>query len=206
LPDAAATAITSREALTTKHHFVTRIPEDLPRAKADYYKVIEVLTNLLDNAAKWSPAGGTVTARMRDGVLTVDDEGPGVAEHDRPHVFERFFRGDRSGLGLGLAIAKSVVELHSGRIWVEDSAEGAGSTFVVRLPLSAGDVVLLSFPLRGNALHGIRGVVLRSFVKEKNGDPVFENHVEYDGIENTVKEKIIRLIFEMQREELQWQK
>jgi len=92
---------------------------------------------------------------------------------------------------------------HSGMV---TDISGGGLSLQTENPLSAGDVVLLSFPLRGNALHGIRGVVLRSFVKEKNGDPVFENHVEYDGIENTVKEKIIRLIFEMQREELQWQK
>jgi len=68
-----------------------------------------------------------------DGVRAFDT-GPGVAEEDREHIFEPFYRGDRSGLGLGLAIAKSLVELHSGRIWVE-SGDGHGSTFCVALPL-----------------------------------------------------------------------
>ena len=57
-----------------------------------------------------------------------------MPEEERELIFEPFYRGDRSGLGLGLAIAKSVVELHSGRIWVEDGAEGTGSTFFVVLP------------------------------------------------------------------------
>ncbi|MEX0255808.1 ATP-binding protein, partial [Streptococcus thermophilus] len=65
------------------------------------------VTNLLDNASKWSPSGGTVTVRLTDGELVVDDQGTGVAEADRPHIFERFFRSDESrampGSGLGLA-------------------------------------------------------------------------------------------------------
>ena len=72
------------------------------------------MTNLLDNAAKWSPPGGTVAVRLVDGALTVDDEGPGIAEADRPHVFDRFWRADESrglpGSGLGLSIVRQVAE------------------------------------------------------------------------------------------------
>jgi c-di-GMP-binding flagellar brake protein YcgR len=92
---------------------------------------------------------------------------------------------------------------HTGTI---TDISGGGLSLQTELPLNPGDVVLLSFPLRSNAFHGIRGVVIRAVPREKTGETVFENHVEYDNIENSEQEKIIRLIFEMQREELQWQK
>lgn len=96
------------------------------------------VTNLLDNAGKWSPPEGTVWVRLADGVLTVDDEGPGIAEADRPHVFERFFRSEESrampGSGLGLAIVRQVVDRHGGRIDVSESPSGGAR---VRLWLPA---------------------------------------------------------------------
>ncbi|RYB89490.1 HAMP domain-containing histidine kinase [Nocardioides glacieisoli] len=95
------------------------------------------VTNLLDNAAKWSPSNGTVTVRLSEGALVVDDQGTGVAESDRPHIFERFFRSDESrampGSGLGLAIVRQVVDRHGGRIDVAESPEG-GARFVLWLP------------------------------------------------------------------------
>ena len=95
------------------------------------------VTNLLDNATKWSPADGTVTVRLVDGALTVDDEGPGVAEADRPHVFERFFRAEESrsmpGSGLGLAIVRHVVDRHGGHVEVGESPSG-GARFTLWLP------------------------------------------------------------------------
>ena len=66
-------------------------------------------------------------------ILTVADSGPGISPEDRERIFEPFYRGDRSGLGLGLAIAKSLVELHNGRIWVNDS-DHHGSEFCVTVP------------------------------------------------------------------------
>jgi len=78
------------------------------------------VTNLLDNAAKWSPPRGTVTVRLADGQLVVDDEGPGISEEDLPHVFDRFWRSDESrampGSGLGLSIVRQVAERHSGTV------------------------------------------------------------------------------------------
>ncbi|NPD04261.1 HAMP domain-containing histidine kinase [Nocardioides sp. zg-1308] len=111
------------------------------RVVGDSNGLERALTNLLDNAAKWSPPDGTVTVRLADGVLTVDDEGSGVAETDRPHVFERFYRAEESrampGSGLGLAIVRQVIDRHGGQVEVSD-APGGGARFVVSLPGVAG--------------------------------------------------------------------
>jgi signal transduction histidine kinase len=104
----------------------------------------QVLLNLLSNAQRYTPDGGRLDVRVADTgnevVIAVGDSGPGVPLAQRELIFEPFYRGDRSGLGLGLAIAKSVVELHSGRIWVEDGPGGTGSTFFVVLPKHAASV------------------------------------------------------------------
>ncbi|WKN48351.1 HAMP domain-containing sensor histidine kinase [Nocardioides sp. Arc9.136] len=98
------------------------------------------VTNLLDNAAKWSPPGGTVTVRLADGVLSVDDEGPGISEEDRPHVFDRFWRAEESrgmpGSGLGLSIVRQVADRHAGRLEVTTSPAG-GARLVLALPAEA---------------------------------------------------------------------
>jgi two-component system sensor histidine kinase MprB len=98
------------------------------------------VTNLLDNAVKWSPPGGTVRIRLNYGTLTVDDEGPGIAESDREHVFERFYRSDESrsmpGSGLGLSIVRQVTERHSGTVRV-DETENGGTRMVLQLPGAA---------------------------------------------------------------------
>ncbi len=96
-----------------------------------------MVTNLLDNAAKWGTTEGTVEVVLRDGCLTVDDDGPGIAEEDRPHVFERFWRSREArslpGSGLGLAIVGQVVDRHAGRAEVEHSPAG-GARVAVYLP------------------------------------------------------------------------
>ena len=95
------------------------------------------VTNLLDNAAKWSPPGGAVTIRLSDGALVVDDEGPGIATDDLPHVFDRFWRAEESrampGSGLGLSIVAQVVERHAGTVTAGPAPTG-GTRVVVRLP------------------------------------------------------------------------
>jgi two-component system sensor histidine kinase MprB len=94
------------------------------------------IANLVDNAAKWSPQGGTIELRVAGGEVTVRDYGPGVSEADRPHVFERFYRSDEAralpGSGLGLAIVRQVAETHGGTVDVEP-AEGGGSRFRLSL-------------------------------------------------------------------------
>jgi two-component system sensor histidine kinase MprB len=95
------------------------------------------VTNLLDNAAKWSPSGGTVSVRLVDGTLTVDDQGGGIAEQDLPHVFDRFYRSQESrsmsGSGLGLSIVRQVAERHSGTVEAGTSPTG-GARLTLSLP------------------------------------------------------------------------
>jgi two-component system sensor histidine kinase MprB len=95
------------------------------------------VTNLLDNAVKWSPSGGTVRIRLNHGTLTVDDEGPGIAAADREHVFERFYRSQESrsmpGSGLGLSIVRQVIERHAGNIRVDETDQG-GTRMVMQVP------------------------------------------------------------------------
>ncbi|GAA3820820.1 HAMP domain-containing sensor histidine kinase [Nocardioides panacisoli] len=95
------------------------------------------VTNLLDNAAKWSPEGGQVTVRLSDGVLTIDDQGPGIAEADRARVFDRFWRSADArtmpGSGLGLSIVRQVADRHSGTVHATVNASG-GARLVLRLP------------------------------------------------------------------------
>jgi len=95
------------------------------------------LTNLLDNAAKWSPPSGTVTVSLHGGVLSVDDEGSGIAEADLPHVFERFYRSADArslpGSGLGLSIVSQVAERHAGTVEAGRSPSG-GARMMLRLP------------------------------------------------------------------------
>jgi signal transduction histidine kinase len=120
------------------------VPADLPPVEADMERVHQVLFNLLDNAFRFTPAGGSVTvgAARGDGwcEISVQDSGPGIPVEHLPLVFERFYRVDPSrsredgGTGIGLAIARSVVEAHGGRIWAQ-SAVGEGSRFLFSLPV-----------------------------------------------------------------------
>ena len=121
----------------------TEVDPDVPDVDVDPDRMAQVLDNLVDNALQYTPANGHVSliaARGPDGVqITVQDTGPGIPAKDLPHVFDRFYRGDKSrhrqkgGSGLGLAIARSLVEAHGGRIWAE-STPGEGATFVIQLP------------------------------------------------------------------------
>jgi two-component system, OmpR family, sensor histidine kinase MprB len=95
------------------------------------------VTNLLDNAAKWSPPLGVVTVRLDNGSLLVADEGRGIAEHDRPHVFDRFYRSPESrtmpGSGLGLAIVRQVAERHGGSVRA-DASQAGGAAMWMEIP------------------------------------------------------------------------
>jgi two-component system sensor histidine kinase MprB len=108
--------------------------------EGDSPAIERALTNLLDNAAKWSPPSGTVTVALHGGVITVDDQGTGIAEADLPHVFERFYRSDVSrampGSGLGLSIVAQVAERHAGTIEAGRSPTG-GTRMTFRLPGAA---------------------------------------------------------------------
>ncbi len=121
-----------------------------PIVRVDRRRFEQVVLNLLSNAHRHTPAGGHIQVRIsgagNEVVIAVTDSGPGVVEAERELIFEPFFRGDKSGLGLGLAIAKSVVELHNGRIWVEENPQGGGSTFFVALPRHAAKSAVAPAP------------------------------------------------------------
>ena len=119
-------------------------PDELPEVIADPDRMAQVLDNLVSNGLRYTPENGRIhltTQQTQAAIqLKVQDSGPGMSAEDLAHVFDRFYRGDKSrqrhegGSGLGLAIAKSIVGGHNGRIWAE-SAPGQGATFIIELPL-----------------------------------------------------------------------
>jgi PAS domain S-box-containing protein len=126
------------------HDFQVKGPQAWPPIIADRFRLGQVLNNLISNAVKYSPKGGTVTihGQVTEGMLqvSVQDQGIGLTREQQTHLFEKFYRADASntgilGTGLGLSISKLIIELHGGRIWVE-SEYGAGTTvhFTLRLP------------------------------------------------------------------------
>ena len=124
--------------------FVVEASPGLPPVRADGHRVEEVILNLLSNASRYTPAGGTIRVLLeRDGEdwlrVSVCDTGPGLASDELARVFERFYQSDRSrasgGAGLGLSIAKALVEAQQGRIWAENAA-GGGACFRFTLPIA----------------------------------------------------------------------
>ncbi|MDO8568001.1 MAG: ATP-binding protein, partial [Dehalococcoidales bacterium] len=121
-------------------------PDEMPLAWADADRTAQVLRNLLSNALHYTPEGGDIAVRLASdasGVaVAVIDTGVGIPEKDLTHVFERFYRVDRSrtrstgGSGLGLTIVRQLVEAQGGRVWVE-SAQGKGSAFSFRVPVAS---------------------------------------------------------------------
>ncbi len=122
------------------------IEPNLPDFIVDKDRIIQVLTNLVGNALQYTPSGGKVTLqvrRERSGMLfTVKDSGIGISAEQLQYVFNRFYRTDKSrtrasgGSGIGLTIAKALVQAHQGKIWAESDGEGKGSTFSFLIPLS----------------------------------------------------------------------
>ncbi len=120
------------------------LPDGLPPIRAELSYLDRVLENLLDNAIKFSPAGGqiVVAARASDAevIVSVADQGIGLAPEKQRWLFERFYQADSGlarrfgGLGIGLALCKLIVEAHGGRIWAESAGEGRGCTFYFALP------------------------------------------------------------------------
>ena len=129
--------------LTGGHQIALALDSTLPPIDGDHDRLAQALTNLVSNAVKYSPDGGTITiATSRDGdktLVSVHDKGIGIADGDLVRVFDRFERvetgiaGRIGGTGLGLSVVKEIVELHGGQIWAE-SELGIGSTFCLELP------------------------------------------------------------------------
>jgi two-component system sensor histidine kinase KdpD len=141
-------ALTRATPLTRHHQIETFLDDELPSVRVDERAVAEVVYTLIDNAAKYSPAGTCIRVSAtsdNDGTvkLTVEDEGPGIPDALRDRVFDKFFRAMRDGdsaaskpvgSGMGLAIAKGIVEAHDGRISIEDARGNKGTKVVVILP------------------------------------------------------------------------
>jgi two-component system sensor histidine kinase BaeS len=121
------------------------VSEDPAPVVADADRVVQVLTNLLSNDLRHTPAGGRVTVEVEtvgEATFKVADTGVGIAPEHRPRVFERFYRVEKSrsrddgGSEAGLAISKALVEAMGGRIWAESPGHGRGATFMFTLPIS----------------------------------------------------------------------
>ena len=144
--DIIATADTQLRTVTETHHLHIDAPKALPLVRADRQRIAQVLVNLVENSAKYSPhkTDITVTARRIDAFVQVDvsDQGSGIPVAERKLMFEAFQRGTSEkhrrvrGVGLGLAICKALIEAHGGRIWVQDR-EGPGTTISFTLPVVA---------------------------------------------------------------------
>ncbi|MGE3913548.1 MAG: sensor histidine kinase [Chloroflexota bacterium] len=144
LPDLAETLAERSRPRSTIHQFATDFPHDFPVIRGDREKLRQALGNLIDNAIKYSPSGGTITlggrAERDHVVIFVHDEGIGIPRDEQARVFERFHRVDTrlsrttQGVGLGLYICRVIVEAHGGQIWVESDGAGHGSTFYISLP------------------------------------------------------------------------
>ena len=143
LDDLARSTVNKFRSQAKKHQFVVDFPADFPVVEGDEARLEQVLSNLLTNAIKYSPEGGTIQVNGRvasDVVLvTVIDQGIGIAPAEQTRVFDAFYRVDDAptrrtqGTGLGLYLAKAVVEAHGGHIWVE-SEPGRGAAFSFSLP------------------------------------------------------------------------
>jgi PAS domain S-box-containing protein len=132
-----------------RHHLTTDIEHDPPRVEGDLTRLVQVVANLLNNAAKYTPPGGQIFLTVRreapHAVIRVRDNGIGILPDLLPHVFELFAQGPRGlaraegGLGIGLTLVKSLVEKHGGSVHASSQGAGQGAEFEVRLPLLGRD-------------------------------------------------------------------
>jgi PAS domain S-box-containing protein len=148
-----------------QHLLTVSLPAEAPHVRGDRTRLIQVLSNILNNAARYTPAGGRIalTVAVQDDavVATVADNGIGIPATLLPHVFDLFTQAERSpdrsqgGLGLGLALVRSLVELHGGRVGASSAGAGQGSQFEVCLPLvAASDASGSAAPRATDAPHG----------------------------------------------------
>jgi K+-sensing histidine kinase KdpD len=145
-------ALAQAEPLTRQHQIRVSVEDELPVVRVDARAVAEVIYTLIDNASKYAPPETLIVVeatRVADDMIeiAVEDQGPGIPAPLRERVFERFYRatnngpagGHTGGIGMGLAIAKGIVEAHSGRIWIEDGAADRGARIVFTVPVGDDD-------------------------------------------------------------------
>jgi K+-sensing histidine kinase KdpD len=148
VPEIIEAALYRAENLLRNRHITLKLEENLPLVRADSKALAEVIYTLLDNAAKYSPENSQIEISARlageEAVeISVADEGEGVPAEWRERIFDKFFRVDDAeksisklkGMGLGLAIAKGIIEAHEGKISVADNADGRGAKFTAVVPI-----------------------------------------------------------------------
>ena len=125
-----------------KHKITTHFPENCPVLLADENRISQVISNLISNAIKYSPNGGEIhisgQLRPEQVIVCISDEGPGIDAHDLPHIFDRFYRSTNAvkqtkGAGLGLYLARAIIEAHGGRIWADPEPD-SGARICFSLP------------------------------------------------------------------------
>jgi two-component system sensor histidine kinase KdpD len=150
-----STALSRAEPITRSHRVELEVENELPGVRVDERAVSAVVYTLIDNAAKYSSTGSTIriTARHSGDELIemgVEDDGPGIPVDLRERVFDKFFRATRdgdvrnrqpTGTGMGLAIAKGIVEAHDGRIWIESGRNGKGTRVLFTLPIGDDEII-----------------------------------------------------------------
>jgi two-component system sensor histidine kinase KdpD len=154
LHDIVRASLARAETVTRDHRVESSLDDLLPPVAVDAASIMEVLYILLDNASKYAPPGSRIVVRAsrvdeHNVRIAVSDEGPGIPEGLRERVFEKFFRVPgrepldprRAGAGLGLPIARRLVDAQNGKIWVEPPASGSGTVVVVLLPVPVEDSV-----------------------------------------------------------------
>jgi K+-sensing histidine kinase KdpD len=147
------------ETVTRDHRVTVAVDAAVPAVSVDAASITEVIYILLDNASKYAPPGTTISVRVaredeRAVSISVSDEGPGIAEPLRERVFEKFFRvpareshdPHRGGVGLGLPIARRLVEAQGGRIWIDTAASGRGTAVVLTVPVAAENEIRTQNP------------------------------------------------------------
>src|SRR5574340_993753 len=141
LPDMARHLAQRLQTQTTQHTIIVDFPEDFPVILADEQRINQVLTNLVGNSIKYSPGGDIrITGQVRPDIVIVcvSDQGPGIAQSDIPHIFDRFYRStgaarNTKGVGLGLYLTRAIIEAHGGKIWA-DPETGKGARICFMLP------------------------------------------------------------------------
>ena len=154
------------ETVTRDHRVIVSLDEALPAVSVDAASMTEVIYILLDNASKYAPAGTTITVHSapendRTVRIVVSDEGPGIPEALRERVFEKFFRvpareshdPNRGGIGLGLSIARRLVETQGGRIWIEPPGSGRGTTVILTMPAAETELRTEKSELRTHSVE-----------------------------------------------------
>ncbi len=125
--------------ITHEERLQIDFPSDMPLVAFDYGLILQALSNLVENALRYEPAESRIrivgSARGREAQIAIVNHGPNISAEDREIIMEPFYHAEGGNTGLGLAIAKGIIEAHRGRLWIEDTP-GGGATFILALPLS----------------------------------------------------------------------